>query len=678
MSRESESYPPPFPPSLKITLCAVATSGCAPSRLKRVGNRDYEGPRAVTNDILDRLTLLDYAPTNTVGSPQSMGLVRHWISNCNKHHSRCKRPGVTSKSTWVPGRLIYIDDENSCLRLVRGADVPSNTSYTTLSHRWGQVKDKLVLTRSNIEEWYERLPSLGKWKTFVDAIETSRRLQIPYIWIDSLCIIQDSRDDWQHQYPQMCDVYKRSYCNIAATSAIDDTEGCFFGRDIDMDLPLRLCFAPEGHQLKPAESIVIPAMGNGKDSLRGLYDLCKQRTWMHDIRHSPLNSRGWVLQEVGSQTTSHAHWLMTSQRQLSPRVLNFTKTQMYWECDEMQASESYPYGFPEEAGANVKGKALNPFSLLNMNVEEEDAPIDTGISPLVKRAFDVWANAVSDYTVGNPYDRSTHGSPGFAKNLTNPADKLVAISAIAHELQPFMNCRYLAGHWQTDLVRQLAWTGWNGSQRTPTYRAPSWSWASVDAPIAMSFLYNPPYGTREAFYTLVEVLNVEVELLTDDPMGQVISGSLTLWCHLIELEVQSLLTSRYGGGYEEDETILVNGERTCLHVRLDDEYSRPSVPWSVYCVPISLIIDRVSTDSTELDASEMALTFEFKSILLEKTKLEGIYQRVGFLGVNIGQDLTQEDFANDPILRAAGSLDFSKEDAFFSPNTQELQQIEIV
>ncbi|KAG6360986.1 hypothetical protein INS49_009205 [Diaporthe citri] len=325
----------------------------------------------------DRLTFPNYAPTNTVGSPPSMSLARHWISDCNKHHSRCKRPGVASKSTWVPERLIYIDDENSRLRLVRGADVPSNTSYTTLSHRWGQVKDKLVLTQSNIEEWHKQLPSLGKWKTFVDAIETSRQLQIPYIWIDSLCIIQDSKDDWQHQCPQMCNIYKRSYCNIAATSAIDDTEGCFFERDVDIDLPLR--------------------------------------------------------------------------RQLSPRVLNFTKTQMYWECDEMQASESHPYGFPEEAWANLKGKALNPFSLLNMNLEEEDALIDTGVSPLVKRAFDVWGNAVSAYTVGNSDRRLTDGSSEFAKNLTNPADKLVAISAIAHELQPFMNCRYLAGHWETAL-----------------------------------------------------------------------------------------------------------------------------------------------------------------------------------------------------------------------------------
>lgn len=613
-----------------------------------------------------------------------MALARHWISDCDNHHTRCKRPGVASRSNWVPERLIYIDDENSRLRLVRGVDVPSDTSYTTLSHRWGQVKDKLVLTQANVDEWYEQLPSLQKWKTFMDAIETSRQLQIPYIWIDSLCIIQDSKEDWQHHCPQMCNIYKGSYCNIAATSAMDDTEGCLFERDVDMDLPLRLSFGIEKYQLKPAGSIAIPAVDNRKGSLRGFYDLCKEQTWINDIRYSPLNARGWVLQEVGNRTTSSDQWLMRPQRQLSPRVLNFTKTQMYWECDEMQASESYPYGFPEEAWANVKGKALNPFSLLHLNLEGKDAPIDSGISTLVKRAFDVWANAVSDYTVYDSYHTLADGTQGSARNLTDPSDKLVAISAIARELQPFMNCRYVAGHWETDLVRQLAWTGSNYSQRTSTYRAPSWSWASVDARIQdFKYLYNHPdlVRTREAFYPLAEVLDVEVKLLTDDPMGQVVSGSLTLRCRLIELEVQRLSPDRYGGpkGTEQGgETIVVNGELTCLHVQLDDEDSQPSVPWSVYCVPISVVIDRVPSDSAELDSPETELYFEFNSILLEKTEVEGIYRRVGFLGADLGQVLTDQDFVNDPILRAAGSLDVSKENDFFSPHSQGVRQIEIV
>ncbi|KAF7541605.1 hypothetical protein G7054_g452 [Neopestalotiopsis clavispora] len=605
----------------------------------------------------DRLTFPDYVPTNIVGSPQSMALARHWVSECIKHHSRCKRPEVASKSTWIPDRLIYIDDENSRLRLVRGDDVPSGTSYTTLSHSWGQVKDKLVLTQSNIEEWYEQLPSLEKWKTFVDAIEVSRQLQIRYIWIDSLCIIQDSKEDWQTECPQMCNIYKRSYCNIAATSAINDTEGCFFERDVDMNLPLRLHFAAEGHQPKAVEDVVVLAKGTSEDSLLGLYDLCEQQTWINDITGAPLNSRGWVLQE----------------RQVSPRVLNLTKTQMYWECDEVQASESYPYGFPEESYANLRRKAINPFCLLTVGHEEENGPTDTAISPLVKRAFAVWASAVSAYTVGSSDPRLSDGSPGFNKNLTNPADKLVAISAIAHELAPYMNCRYLAGHWEIDLVKQLGWTGANGSERISTYRAPSWSWASVDAPI---HLLHPLDEGLMGNYSLAEVLNVEVELLTDDPMGQVTSGSLALRCLLIELEVQCLMTSRYGGrGEEEDrETILVNGERTCLHVQLDDEESRPSVPWTVYCVPISLLIDWERTPV----APEGARTFDFRSILLEKTQVQGRYHRVGFLGAMLGHYLTIEDFANDPILRAVGSLDLSKEEDLFSPNTEGSQQIEIV
>lgn len=227
-----------------------------------------------------------------------MGLVRDWINRCNSHHTACKRPEVSAGAGWAPDRLIHIDDANSRLRLVRGDSLPPGTTYTTLSHRWGKIQHNLFLTQSNIASWHEQLPSLGKWKTFSDAVEVSRQLGVPYIWIDSLCIIQDSLEDWQQQYPQMCDVYKRSYCNIAATSARDDTAGCFFERNLDMDLPLRLSFGADGAQLGTSDSTIIAAAGSHDLQLRGSYDLCMQQTWIHDINEAPLNGRGWVLQEV--------------------------------------------------------------------------------------------------------------------------------------------------------------------------------------------------------------------------------------------------------------------------------------------------------------------------------------------------------------------------------------------
>ncbi|KAI0127620.1 heterokaryon incompatibility protein-domain-containing protein [Xylariales sp. AK1849] len=521
---------------------------------------------------------------------------------------------------------------------------------------------RLLPKRSNIEQWHEKLPPLGKWKTFADAVQISRGLGIYYIWIDSLCIIQDSKEDWQMEYPQMCNVYKHSYCNLAATSALDDTVGCCSERDLDMDLPLRLCFGMTEDQPRGSTSSTITIPKDCEVSLRGQYDLCKQQTWINDITYSPLNSRGWVLQE----------------RLLSPRVLNFTKTQLYWECDRMQASESYPYGFPKESYANIQAKALNLFRLRGIHSREGSSPDFSGVSLLVKEAFHIWGNAVALYTTGNSYPDLVGEGSGFGKNLTNASDKLVAISAVAHELQPYMNCRYLAGHWETELVRQLAWTGSNGSHRPTSYRAPSWSWASVDAPIQdfrRMFPISP--DSKEDFRSLVKILNAEVEPLTDDPMGQVVSRFLSLQAHLLELTAEKLPSTRYGGQVHEDKRLLFNGERTCLHIQLVDEESRPLVPWRIYCLPVSLSISHPTTDHAEILPSDFYM--DFKSIVVQRAGPDFTYQRVGFLGANLGQNPTSLDFAHDRILRSVGTSDWSqKGEGLYSMNTTNLQRFKII
>jgi hypothetical protein len=213
-----------------------------------------------------------------------------------------------------------------------------------------------------------------------------------------LCIIQDSLADWQIKCPQMCNVYKRSYCNIAATSATDDTEGCFWKRDIDFSLLLRIQFGTSTTDLVEDRTNII-ATNLGEESLLGAYDICNDQTWMADVRDSVLNTRGWVLQK----------------RMISQRVLNFTYAQMYWQCDELQASESYPYGFPAEDNADVFFKSHNPFRIQSQTTEKRH-----------ERAFETWGRAVQAYTVGQSYN--AEDDLCFGKNLTNASDKLVAFS----------------------------------------------------------------------------------------------------------------------------------------------------------------------------------------------------------------------------------------------------------
>jgi hypothetical protein len=130
----------------------------------------------------------------------------------------------------VPTRLLYIGSRDSEIKLVVTENDPPSGPYVTLSHCWGQALF-LCLLEENMDSFlaetaFGRLP-----KTFADAIGISRRLGVHYIWIDSLTIIQKSRNDWLREAAQMHHVYSNSFCNISATGATDSSVGLFFDRN---------------------------------------------------------------------------------------------------------------------------------------------------------------------------------------------------------------------------------------------------------------------------------------------------------------------------------------------------------------------------------------------------------------------------------------------------------------
>jgi hypothetical protein len=105
-----------------------------------------------------------------------------------------------------------------------------------------------------------------------------RQLGQKYIWIDSLCIIQDSVDDWRAECGRMTDVYANSWCNIAATAASNGNEGCFQDRD---PMALGLC----------------SVTSEWTDYENRTFYLHDTNLWDEGFTHAPLNLRAWVLQE---------------------------------------------------------------------------------------------------------------------------------------------------------------------------------------------------------------------------------------------------------------------------------------------------------------------------------------------------------------------------------------------
>ncbi len=185
---------------------------------------------------------------------------------------------------------------------------PTRGPYATLSHCWGKAK-RLKLLQSNLAQLRTSITIKDLPTSYLEAIAVCRRFQFRYIWIDSLCIIQDSSEDWQCEAATMKDVYQNSIMNIAAAAAAESSEPSFARRDVSLLQPLKLRAEWDGLAQKD-------------------YYLTDGGMYENEVEDSPLRRRAWVIQEV---------WL-------TARTLNLTEPQLWWECRQLEACEAYPGG----------------------------------------------------------------------------------------------------------------------------------------------------------------------------------------------------------------------------------------------------------------------------------------------------------------------------------------------
>src|ERR1700760_2111274 len=119
----------------------------------------------------------------------ALPVAKHWYRQCCTSHERCNR----STKSAPPTRLLDISNEEP--RLCLAEEVESSVKYAALSHCWGSL-DYVKLTTATFESFRLRIPSEALPKTFKDAIKIAQFFGFRYLWIDSLCILQDSTEDW--------------------------------------------------------------------------------------------------------------------------------------------------------------------------------------------------------------------------------------------------------------------------------------------------------------------------------------------------------------------------------------------------------------------------------------------------------------------------------------------------
>ncbi|KUI54263.1 hypothetical protein VP1G_01585 [Cytospora mali] len=312
--------------------------------------------------------------------------------------------------------------------------------YVTLSHKWGDVPGKkpLRLMKDNLEEFKSGLKLRDLPKTFRNVIEFAARLSnVQYIWIDSLCIIQDSAEDWLIESSQMHQVYSRSFLNISATAAEHSHQGLHSKRNPKLLWEAEVNLNIEG----------LPESEPEKKKLDERRDYIRRCTLIDAsyceklINQASVNKRGWVLQE----------------RLLAPRVLHFCQGEIAWECPEHSAAEGLPWGSPhfqrrrnDTLFAEIPLKGLEPLlhgkalreNRLQTMPEPDPHLLAEPVSEKRVYAMEIWNRIVEIYS---------------KTELSFGKDKLPALSGIANRMSDDIGSDYLAGLWNWNLPSQLLW-----------------------------------------------------------------------------------------------------------------------------------------------------------------------------------------------------------------------------
>jgi Heterokaryon incompatibility protein (HET) len=127
-------------------------------------------------------------------SQDVLPLAKRWLNNCESNHLSCDVSGAGADAS-LPTRLIFVGENFPRLCLTSALTPSDSVKYAALSHCWGSLKDITRLTTANLDEFLTEIPPSALCKTFHDAIEITRALKLDFLWIDSICIIQDNFND---------------------------------------------------------------------------------------------------------------------------------------------------------------------------------------------------------------------------------------------------------------------------------------------------------------------------------------------------------------------------------------------------------------------------------------------------------------------------------------------------
>ncbi|KAL2879859.1 hypothetical protein SGCOL_004904 [Colletotrichum sp. CLE4] len=398
------------------------------------------------------------------GSNEAFGLVERWYNTCKNDHTECNETftgtvGSVTKSyePLLPTRVLDIGSADGSREPKLLVTNGTHASYAALSHCWGNHRI-LTTTSHNLAQHCIAINFSDLPKTFQDAIRIVRFVGLRYLWIDSLCIVQDNADDWRKESVQMGRIYKDAEMTVAASAARDGSEGCFVPRP----------------PLQPVVRLPYGEPSQGEYMSATLFPDSINTT----VSETPLGNRAWITQE----------WM------LSPRVIHYTKARMVWACRTLLKCED---GENEASGDEQRlFESARRYRQAKHSQQKGDSIVD---NEEIMGFYADWCDLVSSYA---------------ARNLTYDTDKPVAILGLATEVGNGIGERYTYGVFYNDsllsedfhahcVANQLLWFAKLTLTRPSALRdQPTWSWTSTIG--AISFLA-PARAAENRMYDLSRV-----------------------------------------------------------------------------------------------------------------------------------------------------------------------------
>jgi hypothetical protein len=365
--------------------------------------------------------------------------MREWVADCLNNHTICAKQSAAQDDSNRPARLLDLTPTHihnvPGIKLVE--TVPGvQYQYACLSHRWDEavhacrtISDTLVQSSEFIT--LDKLPL-----NFRDAVSIARQLDIQYLWIDSLCIIQagDGGEDLLKELAKMGSIYQNARLTIAAVSSPTSSDGCFI------------------NDRWPDTCLLVSDDANETHLIGARILDCKgQPVSTEDVNeHYPLLTRGWVFQE----------------RLLSTRFLHCNYGELAFECLGSSRCECKSSIAPHNGGTR-KGKGKHQ-AIRSVRFTNQRHLLTEGAGENQVLILHYWQTVVQTY---------------MELKLTVPADILPAIAGCAQLLATSLKLTYIAGLWKELLPTDLLWHVKQKRHvkmvRPSDSTAPSWSWASI-------------------------------------------------------------------------------------------------------------------------------------------------------------------------------------------------------